>query len=156
MPGQYTVSCALHKQPCNPMWESCSFCLIFCLRVCGMIHRWPLNITRSCTERNEWNERNEWRGCTPPLILWLIAHSLLNKLLTGYQLAASPCQVCSVFHNQIVEAATVDAVVSWKLMPGASTKWWLIVCDLSRGWPSEHTHGGGCDPCRRPEPAIPF
>ena len=83
--------------------------------------------------------RNKWRGCTPPLILWLIAHSPLNKLLTGYQLAASPCQACSIFHSQIVEAATVGAVVSWKLMPEASTKWRLIVCDLSRGWPSEHT-----------------
>ena len=69
--------------------------------------------------------RNEWRGCTPPLILWLIAHSPLNKLLTGYQLAASPCQSCRVFHSPIVEAATVGAVVSWKLMPGASTKWRL-------------------------------
>jgi len=100
--------------------------------------------------------RNEWRGCTPPLILWLIAHSPLNKLLTGYQLEASPCQACRVFHSQIVEATTVGALVSWKLMPGASMKWRLIVCDLSRGWSSEHTRGGGCDPCRRPEPAIPF
>ena len=98
-------------------------------------------------------EGSEWHGCTPPLILWLIAHSPLNKFLTGYQLAASPCQACSISHSHIVEAAAVGTKVFWKLMPGASAKWRLMVCDLSRGWPSEHTHGGGCVPCRRPEPS---
>ena len=80
----------------------------------------------------------------------------MNKLLTGYQLAASPCQACSISRSHIVEAAAVGTVVFWKLMPGASAKWRLMVCDLSRGWPSEHTHGGGCLPCRRSEPAISF
>ena len=75
---------------------------------------------------------SEWHWCTLPLLLWLIAHSPPNTLLTGCQLAASPCQACSVSHSHTVEAATVGAPVSWELMPGASLKWGLMVCDLSR------------------------
>ena len=101
-------------------------------------------------------EGSEWHGCTPPLIQWLITHSSLNKLLTGYRLVASPCKACSISRSHIVEAAAVGTVVFWKLMPRASAKWRLMACDLSRGWPSEHTHGGGCVPCWRPEPAISF
>ena len=96
-----------------------------------------------------WSSLSWWSGT--PLFLRLIAHSPLNKLLTGYLLAASPCQACSVFHSHIVEAATVGVVVSWKLIPEASAKWRLIVCDMSRGWLSKHTHVGGCVPCRRAE-----
>ena len=49
--------------------------------------------------------------------------SPLNKLLTGYQLAASPCQACSASHSHIVDAATVGAVVSW---------WWLCSMPKTR------------------------
>ena len=124
------VACFL-RLPCDLIWQSCSFYLIFCLRVCAMMHCWPLNITPSCTECSSriskywwmtagcssfvsgkpskiafftncrvgsqaislWSSlswwsgtervgKSEWNGCTPPLILWLIAHSPLNKLLT--------------------------------------------------------------------------
>ena len=163
MHGQYTVSRALRKKLCSPIWESSIFCLIFCLRVGGIMHGLLLNITPSRRESSSrmskywwmaadsssfvsgkaskiafftvcrvgsqavslWSSLtwwsgtwriSEWHRCTLPLLLWLIAHSPPNKLLTRYQLAASPCQACSVSHSHTVQAATVGAPVSWELM----------------------------------------